>query len=843
MVRRSSVLQIGLIGLIGLIGPIGGPATAAGAARQTVTVSGKVLDPRGRPAGAATVTVSASDNSNPFGDPDREPVVRETTTAADGSFRLEMTVPSEHWGLSLVAIKAGFGPGSQRCWRGRSTTGLALALSEASFVAGRVVDDAGRPVAGARVGVKWVILSPGDGGYQIPEAALPPAITDAQGKFRLAPLPAHCHLELGVEHPAYVAPLGASDQVRTGQEDVTISVVPAGAIAGRVVYDDGRPAAKVGVFCLTTGTGVPRETTDAGGRFRFSRLLPGAYLLLPEPAEELAEFEGSTERVVVSLGSEARCPDLTLKRLAGSAVLSGKVTDEATGQAVADVGIITQRQISSTGMLNMPIEGPITRTGTDGTYRMRLPPGTWHAYAAYLPPGYRDGPRPTGPSELPAAPGKSFIRDFTLTKETAETVFRGQVLDAGGRPAPGAKLRAMPGGVETTDIDGRFRLPLYFGPANRSGAVPTRLAVLSLDRSQGVVLDLPPGELKGPRIVRLRRFPLVPGVLTDERSAPIPHVEVRAEVVLSRRADEPDAFATALAAATTDVQGRFSLPLVPGTACRVLAEPADFVPERRVIELKPGAPPAPMKLRLRRGGGAVAGTAVDADGRPLPGVQVTACETGQLYYNGPPFASATSDAQGRYRLEHLPAGEVNVNAWLPGYYNDNRQRVKVGVSQLRLTLAPMSRPTTPPTPLAAGTRAPEIQVTEWVNGTAVPSLAALRGKTVLLQFSSAYNSAAKGSNAALKALQARLQEENRSDVVILALYDSSASTLEVEAYARAEGLSFPIGIVQPARNAGPGDGAFPAYGVRRLPTLIVIDAEGIVRAVDPDRESLMRLAR
>src|SRR5207249_11407905 len=135
----------------------------------------------------------------------------------------------------------------------------------------------------------------------------------------------------------------------------------------------------------------------------------------------------------------ARCPDLHLKPLSGSAVLSGKVTDTATGRPVADVGIITQRQPEGTGMFNMVFSGPRARTGADGTYRLRLPPGTWHAYASLLPPGYRLGPAPSAPTELPAAPGKSFIQDFTLARETRETVLAGQVLDAEGRPAPGAK--------------------------------------------------------------------------------------------------------------------------------------------------------------------------------------------------------------------------------------------------------------------------------------------------------------------------------------------------------------------------------------------------------------------
>src|SRR3989442_15464114 len=112
----------------------------------------------------------------------------------------------------------------------------------------------------------------------------------------------------------------------------------------------------------------------------------------------------------------------------------------------------------------------------------------------------------------------------------------------------------------------------------------------------------------------------------------------------------------------------------------------------------------------------------------------------------------------------------------------------------------MSPPAAPTTPLAAGARAPEIPVARWVNGPGVSSLAALRGKTVVLQLSSAYNRAAKTSNTALAALDAKLKAAGRHDVAILALYDSSTSAPEVEAYAQSEGLPFPIGLVEPTPN-------------------------------------------
>ena len=151
-------------------------------------------------------------------------------------------------------------------------------------------------------------------------------------------------------------------------------------------------------------------------------------------------------------------------------------------------------------------------------------------------------------------------------------------------------------------------------------------------------------------------------------------------------------------------------------------------------------------------------------------------------------------------------------------------------------LAPLEAPVPPPP--AAGTPAPEIEVTRWINGAGARSLSELRGRRVVLQFSAAYNRAARESNHVLSALQTTLRAAGRDDVVIFALYDGSIPAGEAEAYARSEGLSFPIGLVA----GGVESPAFRAYGVRRLPTLFAIDAQGIVRAVDPGPEALLKLA-
>src|SRR5262249_38933311 len=158
-------------------------------------------------------------------------------------------------------------------------------------------------------------------------------------------------------------------------------------------------------------------------------------------------------------------------------------------------------------------------------------------------------------------------------------------------------------------------------------------------------------------------------------------------------------------------------------------------------------------------------------------------------------------------------------ASLPGYGSDRQQQVKVGTNNARLTLVATEAVAARPVPPKVGGPAPELAVAQWVNGNGVKSLSELRGKVVVLQFASSYKPAARASNEALKSLHARLRETGRSDVAVLAVYDAAASPVEVAAYAKDEGLPFPIGVVEETRNLGIDSAAFKAYGVRQLPTL------------------------
>jgi Carboxypeptidase regulatory-like domain/AhpC/TSA family len=301
-----------------------------------------------------------------------------------------------------------------------------------------------------------------------------------------------------------------------------------------------------------------------------------------------------------------------------------------------------------------------------------------------------------------------------------------------------------------------------------------------------------------------------------------------------------------VSAAATDARGRFSLPLPPGGEYWVRAHADGFdTIDEYPIGVDSRKPPAPLRFTLERTDGFIAGDVVGPDGKPLAGATVTAGRTGATNFLLV-HESTITDAGGRFRIEKLPAGHLNVYASLPGRGNEAREQVPVGTANVRFVLqrvapAPVERPLPPAAAPAVGALAPAIHVAQWVNGDGIANWSDLRGKTVVLQFSSAFNGAARASNAALKMLHTRLREAGRTDVVILAIFDASASAEEVASYARAEGLSFPIGLVEPGRSLGLDSAAFRAYGVRRLPAVFVIDRDGIVRAVDPTPGEVARL--
>ncbi len=301
-------------------------------------------------------------------------------TGADGSFRHprfpggdfahQVRVEAEGYGSSVRYLEF---PADDR-WAlpavcdgalGQSGTGrpwLRLALVPALGVQGRVVDDAGAPLAGARVVAEgYFRILPGVASRD--EAS---ATSDADGRFALA------GLRSDVGHALRVVREGFAERslelAATGEREAwvgAIALAPALALAGVVLDPDGLPAVDLAVEvepdapCAASAAGAldvaarldgrRRARTDAQGLFACDGLAAGLYRVrVARDGETLAEASARAG------GAGA----LVLRLPAGSLTLHGVVRDERGPVAGCEVAL--ERF------------GPVATVRTDGEGRFRV---------------------------------------------------------------------------------------------------------------------------------------------------------------------------------------------------------------------------------------------------------------------------------------------------------------------------------------------------------------------------------------------------------------------------------------------------------------------------------------
>ncbi len=122
------------------------------------------------------------------------------------------------------------------------------------------------------------------------------ALTDAEGKFKIAGIPAANGYQVTVERVGFVAPLEVTRNAVTLKADekkdnFKVKLIPVGAISGRALDADGQPVDAMTVQAEQSGRPVRSGMTDDRGQFRIGALGPGKYRVravpqaLPVPPE------------------------------------------------------------------------------------------------------------------------------------------------------------------------------------------------------------------------------------------------------------------------------------------------------------------------------------------------------------------------------------------------------------------------------------------------------------------------------------------------------------------------------------------------------------------------------
>lgn len=227
---------------------------------------------------------------------------------------------------------------------------------EKPAVRGRIVDDAGRGVPGARVWVTtsqfWALVP-----LDLEEDALPTrwlkverTVCDADGRFEFAELESG-KLRLAARAAGF-APSYREDLETVRDRDLELPDVALRrgvVVAGEVLGVDGKPAAGVRVLIgadslarggglQVPGRGVPAGTTDASGKFRVDELASGPFhLLFLADGAELADLAGRTERA-------GEVQDGYVVRLVHGAEIAGRVVS-AGGDLPAELRVVARRGV------------------------------------------------------------------------------------------------------------------------------------------------------------------------------------------------------------------------------------------------------------------------------------------------------------------------------------------------------------------------------------------------------------------------------------------------------------------------------------------------------------------
>ncbi len=269
-----------------------------------VVIAGTVSDVSGKPVAGAHVEL--------------ESYALSAVSAADGTFMFDNLYRAKRDTL-LTVYKDGFAGTCDWIQTDQSKSDVRATLDLPACVAGRVVDEAGKPVAG--VSISYQLLSG-------PLFRSRPAQTTEGGRFGIAHLVPGEYM-LIVEQEGKPRKEAARVRVEPGEtlDEVTLTLAAhadAGKRSGTVVDTDGNPIANAMVQVQGPGQAHTHVTTDKRGWYTIDGLSPGVYRMTAHRAKYApTHAEG--------LVPGADVVDFVLMR---SASVRGQVRDNATRKPI-----------------------------------------------------------------------------------------------------------------------------------------------------------------------------------------------------------------------------------------------------------------------------------------------------------------------------------------------------------------------------------------------------------------------------------------------------------------------------------------------------------------------------
>jgi len=497
------------------------------------------------------------------------------TGTTDASGALAFKAPADSRGWTILARKSQVGFDYRTANRARASTAelyplpdqLELKLDGARTVRVKAVDQNGKPVARVKV-APWYLRKPGyEADVNLSGVPALKSVTDSEGIAVLDWLPEKFEQYLPItclSEDYYPREHSTSIKAEMPVNELTVELLPLERLSGRVTFADGRPADGMAVSIRGHGTsqnsfqGTTRTNTD--GRYELRVYSEQAYLVRAGDEKFATLCRGD---IIVRAGHAVEGIDLVL----GPATqVKGRVTVGKDRKPVANYHL---NAILDRGEIPKELTRKAddryyyglqmyfgAQTDADGRYQLFLGPGEYQI----------SGPARTEAVKLSIPTSKApaeIVQDFHMPR--AETgPLTGQVVDAAGKPVPGAVVEGRYAsfqarrffGETKVDEQGKFSIERSLDPLVIYGR--------NEDRSLAGIVQSDSEETE--TAVVLGPVARATGRLLDHEGKPISQREltygVRVYVGEPGRGPFSDSFGGKV---TTDTDGNFTLAgLIPG---------------------------------------------------------------------------------------------------------------------------------------------------------------------------------------------------------------------------------------------------------------------------------------
>jgi hypothetical protein len=604
-----------------------------------IPVTVKVLSSGGKPVAGAKAIVAPTSMKLRLGSAHEVQAITDTQGLAKFNLQPGVLGPEGYGNVTVVTPEKSIcfdtvGPGQNTIRLGKTVT-----------IRGRILDEAGDPVAGARVslqslGTRRRSNGPNLGTVDVPlrHQEVVSTRSDADGKWSIGGLPSNGYGFLELRDEPFIRDVAywLGDQIK---REVVFRARPGGAIIGRVVNQQGKPLPRIAVFAadrsresVSYGSG----TTDASGKFRIGSLAETNSLSLNAYVPMGMELvQPGTIRVAVEQKAITKVPDIVL--VSGTPI-QGQITDLTTGKGLP--GVLVMATFGKGGMSAYSM----TLSGIDGNYRMRVMPGDVSLRARLSGYGISSQGGDLNPLTFKIVSGVKPVRDIALKPILP---LKGVAVDVTGKPIPHAQFRIAAETV-TADKNGHWTSPKIDYHTARIGAGGD----WTLVRPRQVKIPA-----TGPIRVVLRRptFRKVSGRVVSSEGKPLRGVKVSLEAnggySSSARKDST---------VTTSPDGRFIFTKVPegSRPYGIVAQLDGYVPVSTPSfgDFKANGKDWSAKDSvLAQAAPPLEGKVFRADGTPATGAFVVA--------NRGAAKMARTDQQGTFTLSKLIGGDVKLIAF------------------------------------------------------------------------------------------------------------------------------------------------------------------------------------